>query len=250
MAGKEILEVYNSGETDVQMKEDNFPVTRADKVSEEIISKYLKELYPNIPIISEESEAASYEDRSQWEYFWLVDPLDGTKEFISRNGEFTVNIALMYKDSPVMGVIYAPAVDLLYYAQKGSGAFKKAGSSKVCSICIYKEKRSPLIVTRSRSHASEKENSLISQLGDVKEIIVGSSIKFCYVAEGKADIYIRFAGSMEWDIAAGQCIAEEAGAEMRDIRGNLFLYNKKVLKNEALFCFNTTVDISLLANRN
>ena len=208
----------------------------------------LKELSPDIPIISEESKRIPYEARKRWTLFWLVDPLDGTKEFIKRNGEFTVNIALIEKDTPVLGVIYVPVKKLLYFASKGQGAYKvdcvrDVNDQNNFNELITKGLRLPLECTKgvftiigSRSHMSKETEQYVDTMkhkyGRVDMISAGSSLKLCMVAEGQVDVYPRFASTMEWDTAAGHVIAEEAGAKVVNAKTKERLkYNKKELLN-------------------
>ncbi|MFO7827564.1 MAG: 3'(2'),5'-bisphosphate nucleotidase CysQ [Bacteroidales bacterium] len=245
-AGKEILEVYNSRDFEIKIKSDNSPLTLADKKAHNVIVDMLKPT--NIPILSEEGKDIAFTERSQWEYYWLVDPLDGTKEFIKRNGEFTVNIALIHKGIPVAGVVYAPYLNDFYFAVKDVGAFKisvynidteELQFDKLVELSqrlpIYKKKDKYTIVG-SRSHMNEDTEKFIANIkqeyGDIDFISKGSSLKIVMVAEGKADIYPRFAPTMEWDTAAGHAIALFAGCEIteKDEKTPL-VYNKKELLN-------------------
>ena len=238
-AGDEIMKVYQQ-DFDVDYKKDNSPLTKADIKSNEIITESLKNIYPEIPILSEENKEVPYNIRKNWEYFWCIDPLDGTKEFVKKNGEFTVNIALIHKDTPVLGVIYAPVLEILYYAQKNQGAFKQEKNKKPQRLPIYHNlKNNTLKVIVSKSHYNQETkdfvNNLKSQYKNYKKIDfinIGSSLKFCLIAEGKADIYPRLAPTMEWDIAAGQAIVEQAGGEVIEFKTQNFLkYNKQNLLN-------------------
>ncbi len=234
---EKVLKIYNKEDLGIEYKEDNSPLTLADKVSQESISSNLKSLYPQIPILSEETERANYKTRKEWEYFWLVDPLDGTKEFIKRNGEFTVNLALIYKGEPVLGIVSIPAKGVLYFAQSGKGAFKWEKDKRApYPIKAREEYAGKIVVAKSRSHSSSKDNKIISCLENTETITAGSSLKFCYVAEGKADIYLRGGRTMEWDTAAGQCIAESAGAKVFSLSGSPLKYNKKSLLNDKFIC--------------
>lgn len=249
-AGEAILEVYNSESIEVERKEDSSPLTAADRKANDVIINGLKENYPDIPIISEESKDISYETRKDWIYFWLVDPLDGTKEFIKRNGEFTVNIALINNKEPILGVIYVPVQGVTFYAKKGSGSFKlESQSEKVLRINVNKNITEKITVAGSRSHASEAMEGYLNKIKDKlnceTEIInAGSSLKFCLIAEGKADIYPRLGPTMEWDTGAGQIIVEEAGGVVLDLNKDKMIYNKQVLKNEY---FIVSSDLSILA---
>jgi len=228
-AGGGILSVYNT-QIEVTLKDDLSPLTLADKVSHDIITEGLTALTPDIPIISEEGKEVPYEIRKNWEYYWCVDPLDGTKEFIKRNGEFTVNIALMHNNTPVLGIIYVPVTDDLYYGGAGIGSWKQTVSGE--EIQIYADvNATEWISAGSRSHASAEETELLALYPVSKTISIGSSIKFCLIAEGKAHIYYRHGPTMEWDTAAGQAIAVYSGAIMTRPDGRPFEYNKPSLLN-------------------
>ncbi len=228
-AGEGILKIYTAG-FEVVLKEDHSPLTLADQISHDIIVKGLEALTPRIPVISEEGKDTPYETRKDWEAYWCVDPLDGTKEFVKRNGEFTVNIALMYHNEPVFGVIYVPVTGELYYGGEGIGSWKEdaAGNKKQ----IYADKQSEeWIAVGSKSHASHDEANLLKQYNVQSTTAIGSSLKFCLIAEGKAHIYYRQGPTMEWDTAAGQAIAVYSGAIMTDANGEPFKYNKPSLLN-------------------
>jgi 3'(2'), 5'-bisphosphate nucleotidase len=233
-AGKAVMEVYASNFS-VEQKEDKSPLTLADKRSHEIIVNRLSTITgDSIPILSEEGKDVPYEARKRWEYFWLVDPLDGTKEFIKRNGEFTVNIALIRGHRPVLGVIYVPVTEALYAAYEGVDAYKEIHGRKV--KLPEQQTRDRFSVVGSRSHATEELTAFVEEMkrihGEVQFISAGSSLKFCLVAEGKADIYPRFGPTMEWDTAAGQAIAEQAGGSVVDMDTKKpLLYNKQSLLN-------------------
>ena len=233
-AGDEILRVYND-ETlskSVDYKADNSPLTLADKASNEVIVRELKKIYPEMPILSEEEKHTEYQIRKSWDTFWLVDPLDGTKEFIKRNGEFTVNIALIEKGFPVIGIIYAPVLDRLFVgdvASQRSTVTSKSGEEVQLEV---NGKKSDRIAVGSRSHSSEEETSLLKSYDVIETISIGSSLKFCMVAEGRADIYYRHGPTMEWDTAAGQAIVEAAGGSVTHIKSNSrFTYNRENLLN-------------------
>jgi 3'(2'), 5'-bisphosphate nucleotidase len=244
-AGKEILQVYER-DFNVESKEDQSPLTLADKKSHETITKGLSSLYPDIPVLSEEGKSISYDTRKEWNYLWLVDPLDGTKEFIKKNAEFTVNIALIEEGNPVVGIIYAPVLDTVYFAKKGVGSYKleKASTAGVQddSELVSASVRLPLETTKekvsvvaSRSHLSPETEEYINQIkekyGEVDITSAGSSLKLCLVAEGKADVYPRFAPTMEWDTAAGQAIVEQAIGRVVKEDGEPLTYNKESLLN-------------------
>lgn len=235
-AGNEIMKIYQQ-DFDVDYKADNSPLTKADIHSNEVIIKNLENLHPDIPILSEENKAIPYNIRKNWEYFWLIDPLDGTKEFVKKNGEFTVNIALIYKNMPVLGVIYAPVLNLLYYAQKDRGAFKQEKNKKPQRLPIYNQTNNDtlkVIISKSHYNQETKEfvDNLKNQYEKIEFINIGSSLKFCLIAEGKADIYPRLAPTMEWDTAAGQIIVEQTGGKVIEYKNKKHLkYNKKNLHN-------------------
>lgn len=236
-AGEAILEIYNNLELagDVDYKKDDSPLTLADQASHEVIMEGLQRLHPEIPIISEEGDQIAYDDRKDYEYFWLVDPLDGTKEFINRNGQFTVNIALINKDKPVAGIIYCPVLDSLYVGIKGGDCYKEEKGVKTNLKVNYSEK--DRVAVRSKSHASPEEEGVLKEYGVINDISVGSSLKFCMVAEGKADIYYRHGPTMEWDTAAGQAVLESAGGKVLKGTGpEAFTYNKESLLNGGFLC--------------
>lgn len=233
-AGNEILKIYNDDSLfqQIDYKSDNSPLTLADKASNAIIVKSLNENYPDIPILSEEEKNVEFAERKNWDKFWLVDPLDGTKEFIKRNGEFTVNIAMIENGFPTLGIIYAPILKKLYV---GDVVNKKAFlintvEQEIPLLVNHKDKKR--IAVGSRSHASAEETDLLKQYNVADTISVGSSLKFCMVAEGKADIYYRHGPTMEWDTGAGQAIVEAAGGKVESMETNSqFHYNKESLLN-------------------
>jgi 3'(2'), 5'-bisphosphate nucleotidase len=237
-AGAKILEIYEHEDFSkvVDMKADNSPLTMADHEANKIIVEALEKYFPEIPIISEEEKAIPYETRKNWSICWLVDPLDGTKEFIKRNGEFTVNIALIENGKPVLGVIYAPVPDIMYFGKRGQGAWKEEEKGKRQPIQVG-DKTEGITSVESRSHASD-EDSVLSRYRINDRVSVGSSLKFCSVAEGKADIYYRHGPTMEWDTAAGQAILEAAGGSMHRLDGTPFTYNKENLLNPGFICLN------------
>ncbi|MEN0053424.1 MAG: 3'(2'),5'-bisphosphate nucleotidase CysQ [Mucilaginibacter sp.] len=233
-AGEQILNIYNLQPEDMQvtLKNDQSPLTAADRLSHEVIFKQLTVLTPHIPIISEEGKDIPYETRKNWEYFWCVDPLDGTKEFIKHNGEFTVNIALIYKNAPVLGVIYIPVTRELYYGGENIGSWKETAEGTTTQLHADKTS-TDWIAAVSRSHATSEEAALLSQYPIKESITAGSSLKFCLIAEGRAHIYYRHGPTMEWDTAAGQAIATNSGAIMTGPNGEPFLYNKSSLLNSS-----------------
>ena len=236
-AGDEILKVYNNPEmnTEVDYKADDSPLTKADIASNKVIIKGLKNLDIQYPILSEEEKHQSYEERRAWHEFWLVDPLDGTKEFINRNGEFTVNIALIREKRPVMSVIYVPVKDVLYWADE-TGAWKQ--SSEGTFQLHVNHSAGNRVAVRSKSHASPEEEIVLERYDVVDSISVGSSLKFCMVAEGKADVYYRHGPTMEWDTAAGQAILQGAGGKVYvgAEEKEEFSYNKENLLNGSFLC--------------
>ena len=229
------MEIYLQNDFKTTYKEDYSPLTLADIASHKLIKENLKFLKPQLPILSEESKNLSYENRRSWESYWLIDPLDGTKEFIKKNGEFTVNIALIVHTMPVLGVVHAPSPNVTYYASKGKGAFKKEGNKKAENIKVADYKKGSLKIVASRSHKGEKLDvflkDICSKIGKIEYIHMGSSLKLCLVAEGRAHLYPRLGPTMEWDTAAAQCIVEESGGFIVDIRGNPIRYNKENLLN-------------------
>lgn len=230
-AGQEILKYYDE-EIEVSSKEDNSPLTKADLAAHYIIVDALKKLDAQIPVISEESGVPAYEVRKTWKKFWLVDPLDGTKEFIKKNGEFTVNIALIEDGMPVMGVVYAPAKELMYYGEKETGSFKKDETGYEERIfSTPADKSQPLSIIESRSHGSPALEAYLQKEGiTIKERVKsGSSLKMCLVAEGKADIYPRMGPTMEWDVAAGDAVYRYS-ARM-GVHQSGITYNKENLLN-------------------
>ncbi|MEM7548182.1 MAG: 3'(2'),5'-bisphosphate nucleotidase CysQ [Bacteroidota bacterium] len=236
-AGNEILKVYNDADFSkvVDFKDDHSPLTLADKESHKVIFKELTEKFPEIPLISEEGQQYEYNERKDWDWFWLVDPLDGTKEFIKRNGEFTVNIALIHKGVPQLGIIYVPVKDIMYWTETPSTAFKMEGDEK--SELNVNNRTKSMIAVRSASHASPEEDEVFGKYDIVESISRGSSLKFCMVAEGKADVYYRHGPTMEWDTAAGQAIVQAAGGKMYDASlTKPFQYNKESLLNGSFLC--------------
>ena len=225
-AGEKILEVYNSSDFAIETKDDNSPLTRADLAAHRHIVAALEQLPERYPVLSEEAADIDYATRSSWTRYWLVDPLDGTKEFIKRNGEFTVNIALIDSGSPILGVVHAPALATSYLAAQGIGAFK-IQDGKRAEIKTRKCAATPALVV-SRSHKDEKLAEFLGQVPQHEAISRGSSLKFCLVAEGSADLYPRTGPTSEWDTGAGQCVAEIAGGQVLRIPGlDPLRYNQK-----------------------
>lgn len=227
-AGKGILDIYNSGaDLNIQTKCDSSPVTQADILAHDIITNQLSQLTPDIPILSEEDPDFLYEIRRTWNRYWLVDPLDGTKEFIFRSGQFTVNIALIENHVPILGVIFVPLKNESYYAAKGVGAFKEDSTSNVTQLNIppWQPGLFSVVVTRRELH--ENLEALLASYGTLNLTYRGSSLKFCIVAEGKADFYLRKKPIHEWDTAAGHCIVEQAGGIVLDSNWEPLRYNTK-----------------------
>lgn len=237
-AGETILEVYQNG-YEITQKSDSTPLTTADLEAHRIISDGLTELEFKAPVLSEESSAVPYSERNEWDTYWLVDPLDGTREFIKRNGEFTVNIALIHEGRPVLGVVYAPVLQLSYYASLGGGAWKQVGDEKPRKIHVRKAPREKVIVARSRSpETGPNMRRFLEKLGDHEEVAMGSALKSCLVAEGAADVYARLGPTSEWDTGAAQCIVEEAGGHITDLKLKDLRYNtRESLINPHFFVF-------------
>lgn len=240
-AGEKIMEIYETDDFGVDMKSDNSPLTKADIASHDIIMEYLEQT--GIPVLSEEGKAIPYAERAKWDLLWIVDPIDGTKEFIKRNGEFTVNIALIKDQQPILGVVYAPAIDELYYSDIENGAFLSTGdnahslnSALEHSVKLPSEKPDRYTVVASRSHMSPETEDFVNELreqhGELELISKGSSLKLCMVARGKANCYPRFAPTMEWDTAAGQAICNHAGFSVMDWKTKTpMIYNREELLN-------------------
>ncbi len=229
-AGKEILKVYESDDFETEIKDDKSPLTKADRASHLIIKDGLQAAYPEIPLLSEEGRDIPHEERSNWSRFWVVDPLDGTKEFIKRNGEFTVNIALLENGKPVLGVIYAPVLDTLYFADQTVAKKRVVSLKNEEDLRVQGQSKENLTAVRSRSHAAPEEDAFYGQFDIQDTISVGSSLKFCMVAEGKAHLYYRHNPTMEWDTAAGHAIVLGAGGYVYGIE-----YNKQVLRNTSFY---------------
>ena len=225
-AGDSILEVYAT-DFDVQAKDDESPLTQADMASHKVIERGLRDLTPDLPIISEESGLPEFEERSQWDRYWLIDPLDGTKEFVNRNGEFTVNIALIDGNRPVLGVVHVPVIDKTYTGCEGAGATVRENDDSPRAIEVASATSMPVRVVGSRSHRGASLDAFLEELGEVEMLPMGSSLKFCIVAEGKADIYPRLGLTSEWDTAAAQAVVEQAGGAVLELDGSPLAYNAK-----------------------
>ena len=235
-AGDAIMAIYSTDDFAVVDKSDNSPLTKADNASNDVINAMLKSSYPDIPIISEENKAIDYSERKDWDWFWLVDPLDGTKEFIKKNGEFTVNIALVHNGKPVLGVVGVPARNHIYYAAAGSGAFKIDENGNETPLKVNAPRADSIALIGSRSHPSPEFDAYLKEMesryANVDFVAAGSSLKFCLIAEGKADVYPRLGPTMEWDTGAGHAVVLEAGARVKVFGGDSDLqYNKENLLN-------------------
>ena len=229
-AAGEILAVYDSAsfESDaaIEHKDDRSPLTAADLASHRCIVAGLRALTPEIPVLSEESKGLDIAARRQWSTFWLVDPLDGTREFIKRNGEFTVNIALIEQNEPIFGVVHAPVTGETWHARQGRNAYRRVGQ-----VDTQIRTRSPatgaLKVAASRSHRDARTQAFLDAMGSIEEMSLGSSLKFCRIAEGALDVYPRFGPTSEWDTAAAQCVLEAAGGALLAPDGRAFRYNRR-----------------------
>lgn len=235
-AGEAIMEAYADLNPAVEYKKDDSPLTQADLASHRIICDGLARINCEIPVLSEESAEIPFEVRRHWNMFWLVDPLDGTKEFLKRNGEFTVNIALLRGDAPVLGVVYAPATGTVYYAAEGGGAHKaEKGISKPIHASASLSSLPKVVVSRWHGEGVDAMRSDLAKIGvdpgRCEFVPMGSSLKFCIVAEGGADLYLRNGPTMEWDTAAAHCVLQIAGGAVSDLEGNALTYNKPVLRN-------------------
>jgi 3'(2'), 5'-bisphosphate nucleotidase len=225
-AGDAILKIYNT-DFEVEHKQDNSPLTAADTAAHNLILSTLEKLTPNIPVLSEESSKIPFSTRSQWQRYWLIDPLDGTREFVKRNGEFTVNIALIEGQLPTLGVVHAPVLGTTYYGVHGDGAWKLETDQPARTIGVTKRCENPVRVAGSRSHAGDSLLRFLEQLGAHELVSMGSSLKLCLVAEGKADIYPRLGPTSEWDTAAAQAVVEAAGGRVTTLDLQPLKYNTK-----------------------
>lgn len=236
-AGEHILEIY---ETDfaVEHKDDKSPLTAADLAAHTTISAGLEALTPDIPVLSEESASIPFEERRRWRRYWLIDPLDGTREFIKRNGEFTVNIALVHDGRVELGIVYVPVTRLTYFACTGGGAFRQEAGGAPQAIRVRALPDGPVVVAGSRSHGGESLQRFLANLGPHELVSLGSALKSCLVAEGRADIYPRLGLTSEWDTAAAQCVVEEAGGRVTGLDLQPLRYNTKdSLLNPHFFVF-------------
>lgn len=239
-AGLKILEWYQ-GDMGITLKADDSPLTRADLASHELINTELTKHWPDIPVLSEESADIPWEVRQNWRQYWLVDPLDGTKEFINQNGEFTVNIALIRDHQPVMGVVHVPVSDTSYFGARDVGAWCKQGAAEAMTINVRSPAAQPLVIVGSRSHANPELKAILHRLGPHELTSMGSSLKFCRIAEGLADFYPRLGPTCEWDTAAAQAVVESAGGKVVKIDGSALDYNsKEAFLNPYFFVYGDT----------
>lgn len=238
IAGERIVEVYES-DFDITTKSDNTPLTTADLEAHRIIVDGLRCLELEIPVLSEESSGVPFSERNDWDTYWLVDPLDGTREFIKRNGEFSVNIGLISDGEPIIGVVYAPVMKLAYYAAAGFGAWKQQDGEEPQKIHVRETPNDKVTVARSRSPVTGPDmQQFLNRLGNYDEVAMGSALKSCLVAEGSADVYARLGPTSEWDTGAAQCIVTEAGGKITDVRMRELRYNtRESLINPHFFVF-------------
>ena len=224
-AAGEILEVYAAGETATTLKSDRSPLTTADLRAHRLIVAALRELTPGVPVLSEEAADTGYAERARWQRYWLVDPLDGTREFLSRNGQFTVNIALIEAHAPVLGVVHVPVGDTSYRGLAGASAWRQSGGAPPEQIRVAARAAAPVRVVGSRSHRGDSLDAFLARLGPHELVPVGSSLKFCMVAEGAADIYPRLGPTSEWDTAAAHAVVSGAGGTVSRLDGRPLEYN-------------------------
>jgi 3'(2'), 5'-bisphosphate nucleotidase len=225
-AGEKILEIYNT-DFSIAEKDDHSPLTAADMAAHQAIVTGLEALSPDIPVLSEEAAKIPFDERCTWNTYWLIDPLDGTKEFIKRNGEFTVNIALVRDGVPILGVVHVPVSGVSYAACEGAGALKHVPKQGDQPIRVRKLSGGPVAVVGSRSHRGDSLNSFLDKLGEHEIVSMGSSLKICLVAEGAADVYPRLGPTSEWDTAAAHCVVEQAGGSLTDLEMKPLRYNTK-----------------------
>ena len=224
-AGEAILDIYKNSNSDFKLKEDKSPLTKADIASHEIIVTGLKNLTPDIPILSEEDSHIAFANRSLWYRYWLIDPLDGTKEFLKRNGEFTVNIALMENNRPIFGIIFIPLNNRLFWGSINYGSYEINNQEAEKKIRVSNKNRR--LIATSRSHTNKKIDKLLERYDEYKVMNIGSSLKFCLIANGEIDVYPRLGPTSEWDIAAGEVILKGAGGIVMDLKGKDIIYNKE-----------------------
>jgi 3'(2'), 5'-bisphosphate nucleotidase len=226
-AGREILEVYAAGDIAATTKADASPLTEADLRAHTLILERLTALTPTVPVLSEEAAEMPFSERSRWARYWLVDPLDGTKEFLSRNGQFTVNIALIDQHAPVLGVVHVPVSDTTYRGLTGSGASRQRGTGQLDAIRVAPRSADPVRVVGSRSHRGDSLDGFLARLGRFELHSMGSSLKLCLVAEGAADVYPRLGPTSEWDTAAAHAVVLAAGGEVCQLDGAALRYNTR-----------------------
>ena len=226
-AGARIMDLYGA---QADWKSDGSPVTAADHAAQEVITAGLHAITPNVPVLSEEGKTIEYPARKNWARLWVVDPLDGTKEFLKQSGEFTVNIALVENGEPVLGIVHAPAIDASWVGHRGGPALAFRGDERTIIRCSAKA-ASPVRLAVSRDHLGESEKALMDHLAPTEIVSAGSSLKFCLIAEGRADLYPRFVPTMEWDTAAAQAVLEAAGGQVTDRAGAPLQYNRENLRN-------------------
>ena len=224
-AGAAIMEVYGR-DFEVEFKTDRSPLTAADLAAHRCIADGLAALTPVLPLLSEEGREIPWSVRSRWRRYWLVDPLDGTREFVKRNGEFTVNIALVEDGVPILGVVHAPALDCLFHALRGDSSCLRLPDGSDMELGSRKPAAAPLRVAASRSHLDARTVRVLDRIGDHERVGLGSSLKFCRLAEGRVDLYPRFGPTSEWDTAAGQCVLEAAGGAVLGLDGEALRYNR------------------------
>ncbi|HNR92540.1 MAG TPA: 3'(2'),5'-bisphosphate nucleotidase CysQ [Dokdonella sp.] len=241
-AGAAILEVY-AGNFDVARKDDRSPLTAADLAAHHLIVAGLRTLTPDLPVLSEESAGVAWAERSRWTRYWLVDPLDGTREFVKRNGEFTVNIALVDRHRPVLGVVQVPVSGAIAWASSGQGAWHAVADGEPRPLRV-RARANPLVVAGSRSHGDARQAGLLERVGEHVLVPLGSSLKFLRIAAGEADLYLRLGPTSEWDTAAAQCVLEEAGGAVLDLAGRALAYNTRdsLLNPEFLACGDASTD--------
>jgi len=235
-AGEAALAHYGCNDG-VEYKDDDSPLTLADKASHRVIVDALRELTPDIPVLSEESSEDAARDRKQWKRFWLVDPVDGTKEFIKQTGQFTVNIARIDGQVASLGVVHVPTTGVTYLGQADHGAWIRKADGKAETIRTRRADLDRLTVVASKDHAGPVVEAFLARLSGAEKTSMGSSLKFCLVAQGEADFYPRVVPTMEWDTAAAQCIVEAAGGQVTDLEGRRLLYNRDDLRNPSLMAF-------------
>jgi 3'(2'), 5'-bisphosphate nucleotidase len=246
-AGQEILEVYAGKEILATAKADDSPLTVADLRAHRLIEDALHALTPQIPVFSEEAADTPYAERSLWQRYWLVDPLDGTKEFISRNGQFTVNIALIEGHAPVLGVVHVPVTDTSYQGIPGEGAWRTSAAGAPRAIRVSERSANPVRVVGSRSHRGDSLDAFLAHLGAHELVPMGSSLKFCMVAEGAADVYPRLGPTSEWDTAAAHAVVEGAGGAVRTLEGAALRYNTRAEVLNPFFLVSGPADHDWLA---